>query len=70
MYLDTDFATTIITRNAVASSVRISKMHGSASKHQLVPIASYFPIVVALGIILSRGMDVYVLSYEHTQVYH
>ena len=64
-YLDTGFATITITRSAVASNVRTSKMHGSASQQHLVPIAHLmqycFQTAIALG---TPWRDVYVQMYE------
>ena len=72
MQLDTDIATSTITRNAVASSVRTLKTHGSARKHQLVPIAGlmqyFFPTVVALGI-HRRDVYVVIMKNEYTHVH-
>lgn len=64
-YLDTGFATITITSSAVASSVRTSKTHGSASQQRLVPTAHLMHYCFQTAI--AHGMprrDVYVLMYE------
>ena len=65
IYLDTGFATITITRSVVASSVKTSKTHWSATIQNLVPtarLAQYsFQTTIALG--MSRR-DVYALMYK------
>ena len=69
-YLDTDFATILIIRNAAASSVRTSKMHGSASKRGLVPTAGLVQYFIPRAVVFGIGQrDAYVPSFELMHVH-